>query len=212
MNLFTTNNCIVYFELNKFIDGQDKIWTKYDSIEQGLDLIKSEKDFINNFDRYIVHTLEEIYEVSEARDVEDMVEELIDVLMYLGTMYAIVRENAKLNFSDVRFKTTFQNELINPTTDTHTFEEMTSMILFDLMNIRRLFNKRKWHKYSEEMTKEQKLNAIDVMESKLRHSIKHLLSFILDTVFSQTNDFYNYVDGVLYNKQQFVINLQGKNE
>lgn len=202
------------FNLELFINRQDLIWTKYDSLEQGLDILKSEKDFINNFDRYIIQTLEEIYEVSETYDPEEIMKELVDILMYLGTMYAIVRENAKTHCCPTRYNVMYET---NKDLSTHfvgqDFNELTSTILFDLMSIRRLFGKRKWHKYSEELSDEQKLNTLDVMEERIRHSIKATISYLLDYA-SMENVLtsFEYVEKLILEKQDFVINLKGKNE
>ena len=105
-NIFNIN-----FDLRSFIQFQQQIALKYQTKEELLYENIESKGFINNYDRYLLHCIEEISEVRDAilnhKDIDEIREELVDVLMYLGTMTSLV----ELNMDRYEMKTQDKFEL-----------------------------------------------------------------------------------------------------
>ena len=209
--LISENNEKIYFK--EFVCNQERIWTKYDSLEKGLSLKASEKEFINNFDRYILHTLEEVYEVQDAKKDDnksftDYLEELVDVTMYTGTMYSIVNENFRELYSqeEYYFFSKTREEIEIKCIDLP-LDQLCLKVLNNLIITRTFFKKRKWHKISEEMDLNQKKSALEQVEKLLFETIMLLLGFIKNEIRDQ-----NYgMNSLIEVKQNLVFMLSGVN-
>lgn len=206
--LIYTQGKETYFNLKSFLEKQALIWTKYDSLDKGLSLRTSEKNFINNFDKYILHTLEEVHEFlqeynnSISTTKEDIINELIDVLMYLGTMNSIIEYNYK------EF-----NNISSPSKDILTInikfsdpDILCEEILYYLIEVRRLYNKRKWHKISVEMTYLEKIDALSQTSKFITEAMKTILSNIL--ILAHMYKFsIEEIDNLINKKQAFILSL-----
>lgn len=195
------------FNLEQFLANQKLIWTKYDSIDENS-LLQSEKKFINNLDRYILHTLEEVYEVQEAYIVfdnfEDYISELNDVMMYCGTMLSIVNENLKLLNSEEEFETEITFELSKMS-----LQGLCIYTLNQLIKVRTFYKKRKWHKHSIELNKEEKYNTLKQAQFILIELIKLYLGYSQLEISRWHPEL--ILSEMILDKQSFVIDLKETN-
>jgi hypothetical protein len=125
---------IFEFDLNKFMNAQGLIYDKFAQTDvEGIDLI----------DKYILQTLEEIHEAIERvrrnniYDKRNISEEIIDVAMYLGSTYYTVNTG---------MRPTFDTIYITDNSDFRDSEAVLNDISTTLMNARRMYPERKWHK------------------------------------------------------------------
>lgn len=117
-------NSIYIFDLSKFIYRQNEIFDKFKQPINGIELI----------DKYILQTLEEVYETDISNE---PVDELIDVLMYLGSsLNTIEYEKEFLPVKVAIIKEDNAKEL------KHSLHDINNR----LMGIRRFYPERKWHK------------------------------------------------------------------
>lgn len=190
------------FNLQKFIDIQTDIYTRF---------IPPTPDYFERIDSLLFQTLEEKFEIEMETDKVCKMEEIVDMLMYLGSLYASVisyDDNIYMkNGSYSRINTcntiTLNNSLIN----NNIFEE----IEYDLFVMRRLYPERKWHKSIDE-------KSINYLERSIISSniiIKCMYKII---EYIPNNYFYNIsntdidktidvINNLIYNKQKFILNL-----
>ena len=192
------NEHSVRFNLRNFLNIQEKIWTKYDKEENVVIMNNTEKNFINNLDKYLLHTTEEVmeaYEESLKTEFEEdkFIEEVIDVLMYTGTMVSILERSVITKeiyvpniFEDVVYEDDIQTCLM--------------CIMKNMIDLRRLFPARKWHKpYTEKSEIENRERIIKSIEF-LKHNIKIVLSILFKYDEEKVNN-------IILNKQLFILKL-----
>ena len=122
--------------LNKLYEMKYKTFSKFDSINK----FRNKDTYIHNVDKYILHTLEEISEVFTD---EDEREELIDVLLYLGTIYSFILKTMETKY-DIYINDYHKIELEETTKSKEKY--LFNDVFMNLMEIRRKFPERKWHK------------------------------------------------------------------
>jgi len=195
----------ITFNLKEFSSFQYKTATKYEPKEDFICIQKGSKDFISRFDRYILHCLEEIVEAREEirRNPvsKDAMLELIDVLLYLGTMNAIIKINLdyfQMNTTDV-FKLDYYSA--NRTVDQMDVKLMDISEL--LIEQRRLFPQRKWHKPSSEFPE---LQLKYIMNELYRMNIE-AIQIALDLVLNSARGNHTLVNDNINYKQQYVLSL-----
>lgn len=163
------NNNVYRFKLNKFLKAQFLIADKY------MDKLEKYND-IDIMDKYILHIMEEIWEVKHSEDELEFCEELSDVLMYLGSLYGILCKRSNIDIGEESdFYITSNNR----------FEFSVSDLIDEIISIRRFYPGRKWHKNEEIQINS---NAIDLISINL---LKNMIS--------------NFV-GILIKKQDFNFN------
>ena len=224
--------------LKEFAEQQKLIWTKYDSLENGLSLKKSEKEFINNFDRYILHALEEVYEVQGAytKCISESLETLqADSIKDLTDEY-IVKFAKNITFRDYIFEiidvamycgTMYSiiqenlSELSNLNfgfnyVDIKSFkkdvkcDDVCLNTLSNLMAIRTQYGKRKWHKTSNELTEREKLSSVIFSLSVLTETITDLLGYAELELERRGTD-RSLLNDALTSKQTFIKELKETN-
>lgn len=175
------NNNVYKFKLGSFLDAQYLIADKY------MDKLEIYKD-MDVLDKYILHTMEEIWEVKHAEDELEFYEELSDVIMYLGSMYSILSFRNKLDVNKE------EDMFLTATNVNSNFS--VSDIVDEIISIRRFYPERKWHKNEKNEVDNSEVDIISM--NLLKNMIRNFVNImILNTDF----DFNDYV----YNKQQMLI-------
>ena len=218
-NIFSVN-----FDLNSFVSFQQQIALKYQTKEELLYENIESKGFINNYDRYLLHCIEEISEVRDAilthKDINEIREELVDVLMYLGTMTSLVqlnmeryemktRENFELQYLTYvdHFNSTMlfdksQKPLI--TSDVPVTIDLKLMeVIHLLIEERRMFPQRKWHKPS---VNDSELQFKYKMNKLYANNIK-CMEIVLQLLMEDRSCSERYINEMINSKGGFVINL-----
>jgi hypothetical protein len=210
----STDADVVPFKLKEFTARQFKIFSKYHKPESmRLEITNaSTKSFIDYLDKYLLHTLEEVGEAfEEYRRIKigksnhyDYHMELVDILMYLGTTLSIVEMNATL-YSVVsnEYKSVVDldlgylyNSKELPDTTTRLLTAMKYVV-----DARRCFPERKWHKPIPEVSPAQLNTRIASMVDSLVKAIKIIASMLLSECGFE-------VDSMIWSKQQYVLNLE----
>lgn len=118
------------------------IFNRYDSLDNFN--LKEPTTFINNFDKYLLHTIEEVIEYNQTEYTD--FSEFVDILNYTGTTGSIILHLAELHevqlekFSEYDFN--FSSTII--------FDTLSLSIVESLIDIRRLIPHRKWHKNNKD--------------------------------------------------------------
>lgn len=195
----------VTFDLKEFSSFQKQIAIKYEPEEDFICKEKGSRDFIHRFDRYILHCLEEIVEAREEIRKSpvsmETIKELIDILMYLGTMNSII----KINLDYFQMKTQDIIEL-----DVYRITRTPAQIDVELMNIsellveqRRLFPQRKWHKPSSEFPE---LQLKYVMNELYRMNVE-AMTITLELLIQAGKHNHTKINDELNYKQTYVLGL-----
>jgi len=178
------NNEFTKFHFTDFILNQKKINKKFPCP------YKTNYDII---DKMINAVTEECYEILIAKDLEEEQEELVDVVMYLGSFY---NELYFLNFlkeipddlNKIEFNLT-----------KHEFKKSINIkkMIKSLYSIRRYFPERKYHK---------KFNNKDIVEYRYTlclNIIEETIKYILE---NNVVNYEKFEEKLLY-KQDYILNL-----
>ena len=175
------NNNVYRFRLGKFLDAQYLIADKY------MDNLEIYKD-MDILDKYILHTMEEIWEVKHAEDSLEFYEELSDVIMYLGSMYSILSFRNKLDVNNEEDMFLTANNF-NPNFN-------VSDIIDEIISMRRFYPERKWHKNEKNKVDNSEVDTISM--NLLKNMIRNFINIIIT---NPDFDFNRYVS----NKQSMLI-------
>ena len=172
---------IFNLDLNLFMENQGKIMNKYLSNLEGLTLFEK-------IDKYISQIVEEIWEVKTAENNFDQAKELCDVLMYLASLYKLMEQE-----TDNKPKMNFDNTVI------YRSNQFNIDILFEeIINIRRLFPERKWHKIE--------VNQITLRHEEILVSMTMIYHMIIN-IFSALlfiKDKFNFFDYITIKEQKIL--------
>jgi hypothetical protein len=130
VQIISGNSNVYQLDIFQFLVAQDIIAKKYMSKLEG-------NTDIEIMDKYMLQIIEEIWEVENSKNDVEYLQELCDVVMYLGSLYAIISNRSKTSYS------VFEN--INFIMDGSYKIDLFDMVK-DLMSVRRFFPERKWHK------------------------------------------------------------------
>jgi hypothetical protein len=168
---------IYTFELGRFLSIQGVIYDKFKFDGEGIDLI----------DKYLFQIIEEIQEVN-ASDEEYVLEELIDVMMYLGSAYYVFNSFHSYNTVTI----TKQNNSLS-------IKSVMDDVFSSIINARRMYPERKWHKtYSEDkILKDRNKIFSDILISL----IMKIAELILTNFYAPT------VDNTIQDKQKFINDI-----
>ena len=195
----------ITFDLQKFVEVQKQIATKYESEEDFICMNKGCKDFINRFDRYILHCLEEIIEAREEirkkTTSQESLMELIDILMYLGTMNSIITTN--LDYFHMQTQSILNIDYLVTTKTPNQIDNVLMDISELLVETRRMLPQRKWHKPSNDFPELQVKYIMNDIYHKNIDAIKLVLELILSCAKLRQND----ISEAINTKQQFILNL-----
>lgn len=169
---------IFKFNLSKFLTTQGHIYEKF----------KFEGEGINLIDKYVFQTLEEIHEVNTAPNETELVGELVDIMMYLGSTLFTVDVTHPVG-----------EIVIVKTRDKLEVKPIMDDVFASLIASRRMFPERKWHKpYTED----------DIIEGRDEIFGGIIIDLIVKLVeLLLTNHFYVQVDNMIEAKQRFINQL-----
>ena len=174
------------FNMKKFINIQNEIMKKY--------RIGNDFDF-PTFDRYIGQIYEELQEVLTAND-DERLEEIIDVLMYIGSTVSYIMEKDVIEVDPFTCITNNYNLSL---------DTFIKDLFVKVTTIRRLYPERKWHKpHNDEnaeiydlINRDKEGITVDVLEEMMHDIIKFVLSNYGDIKFVE----------VLSKKQNYIKSL-----
>lgn len=184
-NLLTKKDNNSYtFNLKDFLEIQKKIYDNY----------LPEVDFMQNINNYFLHIMEEVYEFNTAPNVDEKIGECIDVLMYLGSTLNCFNDSNYINIlfncesMDIKVKSNIVN---------------LDNIIFKLLDLRRIFPERKWHKPFDP-------NSIDYDEraSKVSMYFIDMISMCIKKLLYLTGNDVDIINEKLNEKEEFIINLK----
>jgi DNA polymerase elongation subunit (family B) len=169
---------IYKFDLGKFLRTQGLIYHKFELEAKGIDLI----------DKYLFHILEEIHEVNNELNEKEKAKELIDVIMYLGSTYYTL-----FQYDDFDYK------VITTGIEKIDVKCTTDKLFATLINARRMFPERKWHKeYKEEnIISDRNVIFSEIIIVQILRIVELLL----------TNYDLESINTMIENKQRFIKHL-----
>lgn len=200
---------LINFNLEEFVNTQQIIVNHYEKEEDLLISNLGCKEFIKSFDKYILHTIEEVsetYEELSKDNLHDKMEEMIDILMYLGSMNYILKANMK-NYK-MKYESFFDYDYyvqVYENRSLKSYQNNTCLLkIVDLLiKQRRLFPQRKWHKPSKEFSELEIKHNLKLMYDLNISAMKIVLNLLLDTSIQDIN----LINGIINEKQQKVISL-----
>lgn len=211
-NIFNSQWSLIGFDVKTFIENQQVIVNHYEKEEDLLIKNLGCKGFIKSFDKYILHTIEEVIETKEElfkNDLHDKMEEMIDILMYLGSMNYILYANmnyygmnpdSKIDNFEYNF---YAYSGVNETNLYYQYESSLLDIVELLIKQRRLFPQRKWHKPSKEFSElEIKFNLNQMYDWNLL-AMQYTISLLL----SISNQNISRINEIINEKQNKVTSL-----
>jgi hypothetical protein len=204
----------------EFLKHERNIVSYYDHKEDIKEM--TAKEFINKVTLYIGLLLDEIVEADEALDdpeittIDEYLEEVIDVAMYLGSIVSLmILKCDSLNDDDFLEKDDFCyndycNEYIDNTNYMNTIsllnlslKDITFSVIKSLVEVRTSFPQRKWHKPYREFTKEEFQEVLCNGIETLTYSI----SLIVDYLMSITSNNYDKLNELMNKKFKKIINI-----
>jgi hypothetical protein len=167
------------FDLGNFLSTQGLIYDKFKFEGKRIDVI----------DKYLFQIIEEIQEVNAIEeDVYAKYGEVVDVLMYLGSTYYV--------FSGFN---SFSNRIIVRKNNKMKIKPLMDDIFSTLINARRMYPERKWHKPYDEN------KLIQNREQMFSEVIVALIIKIIDLLL--TNLDVDSIEDLISEKQSFIYNL-----
>ena len=165
------NNNIIVLDLEEFFIKQKGIAQKY------LYKINTSKQEV--LDKYILQIIEELWEVENAVNKTEYLEELCDVVMYTGSLITLISDNYPTNKMYLPYVPAKSNELD------------LFRIVSDLISIRRFFPERKWHKNEKSLAKPKEVEAISI--SILLAIINRIFKTLISKSEEGSFDFIEYI-------------------
>ena len=205
-SVFNQNWSLFKINLKEFTSKQSIIVNKYEPEETLKIRNLGCKNFVSMFDRYTLHCIEEIAETKEAMinfnsNKEEALYEIIDILLYLGSMQYIINMNCEDYNVNVEkeYDLNYYNDIMNDTR----YED----ILLDTMELiikqRRIWPHRKWHKsYSE-------FSSIDIAISleEMKRLNTLCITYIISLFLKETNNDFVLLNKMVNSKEKLVIDL-----
>ena len=192
--------------LELFSTIQSRIVNKYDSPEELSYSVIGSGAFIALFDKYLFHCVEEVIEVRDefkkGMQCKTIKEELIDVLLYLGSMNYIIKLNLQYFHMPIDANINL-DYYVTKSYSKETFDSKLMEITQLLIDQRRMFPQRKWHKPATEMPEVQMKYTLKTLYNKNINAIKLVLSLLLDSTLVDINE----INRLMNEKESFVIDL-----
>lgn len=157
------NTNIYQINFEEFIHNQESIQRKY------KDKLESTNNIYEVIDKYILQVLEEIWEAQTAKTDEDRIYEIIDAMMYVGSLYSYMNDALDPNNS-ITQKIIF----VSNGKSYNDLEKVKN----DIISIRRLFPERKWHKNEKSALSNK--SRFKISSDILMDLIKNLILMIID--------------------------------
>ena len=205
-SVFNQNWSLFKINLKEFTSKQSIIVNKYEPEETLKIRNLGCKNFVSMFDRYTLHCIEEIAETKEAMinfnsNKEEALYEIIDILLYLGSMQYIINMNCEDYNVNVEkeYDLNYYNDIMNDTR----YED----ILLDTMELiikqRRIWPHRKWHKSYNE------LSSIDIAVSleEMKRLNTLCITYIISLFLKETNNDFVLLNKMVNSKEKLVIDL-----
>jgi hypothetical protein len=174
--------------LGVFLSTQGLIYEKFKFDGRGIDLI----------DKYLFQVIEEIQEVNAIEeDCYAKHEELIDVMMYLGSTYFTIS-----NFNS------YSRKIIVRRNNKMQIKNLMDDVFSSIINARRMYPERKWHKsYSDkDIIKDREIIFADIIVGLI---LKIMELLITNYDYETINEMINVKQSFIYSLEQQVEQLQG---
>lgn len=188
---YNEKDSIVTFELEPFVRIQKLIAEKFPP--NGI-----QKD-IDKFDKLLLQSLEEIFEIKIARNPEEVAEEVIDLMMYLGSLYNTMKDYSKeIEIPKHHFNVTMKN---NKDIMNGKLYDVLDYVENSLFSIRRQYPERKWHK-------EYNISSID-KEKRFNTTLYVILECIkkvAEVLFEMVLDEEKLIELINY-KQNYILSI-----
>lgn len=205
-SVFNQNWSLFKINLKEFTSKQSIIVNKYEPEETLKIRNLGCKNFVSMFDRYTLHCIEEIAETKEAMinfnsNKEEALYEIIDILLYLGSMQYIINMNCEDYNVNVEkeYDLNYYNDIMNDTR----YED----ILLDTMELiikqRRIWPHRKWHKSYNEFSSID--IAVSLEEMKRLNTL--CITYIISLFLKETNNDFVLLNNMVNAKEKVVIDL-----
>ena len=203
------------FNLESFMSIQKKICMRYEEDKNSILLTNiSVVDFISKYDKYILQAIEEVIEADiEIRNDNPsrikFIEEVIDVMMYVGSANSIIQTNLEHLTKEWKhkenWKASTEIKLKSQYDPRNIYDD--SKFLLELINLmvkqRMQFPERKWHKPHPPLKKPALIDRLcSVYELNLQ-----IFETILLYLMRISNSTDISINTMIMNKQEKVINL-----
>ncbi|ALN97940.1 hypothetical protein Bp8pS_261 [Bacillus phage vB_BpuM-BpSp] len=195
-NYFSIDNDLVIFNYQEFLTVQERIQRKFKINYSGTEL----------FDKFAMQTLEEIFEVlTEKSGEEGIKKEIVDVIMYLGSLYSALFDD---NFKNKDIKEdTIKLELYEVGSMGHypaqDVEYRMIATFKSIFKLRTLLKDRKWHKKTDYSLSKNLEDLRSILES-IRYMISYLVEFLIEYSYNNINE----LNSLFKAKQSFILNLE----
>ena len=208
-SVFNQNWSLFKINLKEFTSKQSIIVNKYEPEETLKIRNLGCKNFVSMFDRYTLHCIEEIAETKEAminfnsneENRKEALYEIIDILLYLGSMQYIINMNCEDYNVNVEkeYDLNYYNDIMNDTR----YED----ILLDTMELiikqRRIWPHRNWHKSYSEFSSVDIAISLEEMKRLNTLCIEYIISLFL----KETNNDFILLNKMVNSKEKLVIDL-----
>jgi hypothetical protein len=191
------NENIMEFKMRSFMDVQKEIYEKFRFEAEGHE--------INTIDKYILQTIEEIYEVDSSSTPSHQCSEIIDILMYLGSLYWCVEEFCIVSIRNERKVISFPKQYFNVKDGSENYDNslvdvdgISKKVLTGLVSIRRLFPERKWHKEHKYLEPQQVKDRQNYALETITILIREVFEFLIKNFSPE------YVDRNIITKQKLI--------
>jgi len=207
------------FDYLNFLKYQFNIFNKWENIQDYQKY--NSKEFIDHLDKYILHTIEEIIESKEELDgvnFDNFTNEMCDITLYLGTVSSILYTliNTKTGIKDEYSLDLYLTEKYNNNLEkslnlyllnydsSHLYDFILLKAVENLINIRRLWPERKWHKKYKEPSQEEFLERLVENFKQIINTIELIISSLV--LIKSPED----INKNLLAKHNYILNLVSK--
>lgn len=157
------NTNIYQINFEEFIHTQESIQRKY------KDKLESTNNIYEVIDKYILQVLEEIWEAQTAKNEENRIYEIIDAMMYVGSLYSYM--------NDALDPDNTKTQKVIFVSNGKSYNDLEK-VKNDIISIRRLFPERKWHKNEKSLLSNK--SRFKISSDILMDLIKNLILMIID--------------------------------
>lgn len=173
------------FAATQFFFFQSSIAMKYEDVND-IDIRRiGQKAFIDKYDKYILHAVEEVTEASDvsnnSKEIDELIGELIDVIMYTGSAQMLIARN--LDYLGVKSESDdfiFRHVDIMGEGLKNSINRILLGVVNKLSTQRMVFPQRKWHKPYTDLTSEELRKGLLSIHASNKVIVMEVLQLLLN--------------------------------
>lgn len=193
----------VEFNIYQFLNIQKEIAMDFENVKN-IDIGNlTEREFINKYGLYLLHIIDEAVESIEANNFEDLITELIDTMMYIGSADALITFNIKEKLKDDEYIEFSIKDLDFK----YNLDTLYVYLIRQISHERMLFPQRKWHKEYKKFTDKEYQEVLLTIHNINKNMIMEILYYITNLVLNEENiDINEFINNTFVKKQNKIEN------